>query len=106
MQQVEIHIEGHLDNSWAEWLDGFTFSHTKDETILIGKVKDQAAFYGLIGKLRDLGVKLVSVNSVQQETGNDPLDVSVTKPDEPGDIPDGNTNDSDTLIKQKGENHV
>jgi hypothetical protein len=64
MQRVEIRVEGHLDQTWAEWLDGFTIAHSEqDETILTGKVKDQAALYGLIAKLRDLGVKLVSVNS-------------------------------------------
>lgn len=64
MQRVEIRVEGHLDLTWAEWLDGFTLIHTEcGETILTGKVKDQAALYGLIAKLRDLGVKLVSVNS-------------------------------------------
>ena len=64
MQQVEICVEGHLDLTWAEWLDGFTLTHAeRGETILTGKVKDQAALYGLIAKLRDLGVKLVSVNS-------------------------------------------
>jgi hypothetical protein len=63
MQQVGIRIEGHLDESWAEWLDGFTFSHTEqDETVLTGQVKDQAALYGLIAKLRDLGVRLIAVN--------------------------------------------
>ncbi len=64
MQRVEIHIEGHLDQTWADWLDGFTLTHTEEgETILTGKVKDQAALYGLIAKLRDLGVKLLSVKS-------------------------------------------
>ncbi len=64
MQRVEIRVEGHLDKTWAEWLDGFTLTHTEQgETILSGKAKDQAALYGLIAKLRDLGVKLVSVNS-------------------------------------------
>ena len=64
MQRVEIRIESHLDRAWAEWLDGFTLTHTKEgETILTGEVKDQAALYGLIAKLRDLGVKLVSVKS-------------------------------------------
>ena len=67
MRQVEIRIEGHLDESWAEWLEGFTFSHSEQgETVLTGSVKDQAALYGLIAKLRDLGVKLVSINSVPQ----------------------------------------
>jgi len=64
MQRVEIRVEGHLDQTWAEWLDGFAIAHSEqDETVLTGKVKDQAALYGLIAKLRDLGVKLVSVNS-------------------------------------------
>jgi hypothetical protein len=64
MQRVEIRVEGHLDQTWAEWLDGFNLAHTEqDETVLTGKVKDQAALYGLIGKLRDLGAKLISVNS-------------------------------------------
>jgi len=64
MQHVEIRVEGHLDHTWAEWLDGFNLAHTEqDETVLTGKVKDQAALYGLIAKLRDLGAKLISVNS-------------------------------------------
>ncbi len=64
MQRVEICIEGHLDQTWADWLDGFTLTHTEGgETILTGKVMDQAALYGLIAKLRDLGVKLLSVKS-------------------------------------------
>jgi hypothetical protein len=63
MQQAQIRIEGHLDESWSEWLDGFTLIHIDNgETILTGAVKDQAALYGLIAKLRDLGVKLISVN--------------------------------------------
>ena len=64
MQQVEIRVEGHIDQTWVEWLDSFTLTHTEQgETILTGEVKDQAALYGLIAKLRDLGVKLISVNS-------------------------------------------
>lgn len=65
MQRVEIRVEGHIDVTWAEWLDDFTLSHNKrGETILTGKVKDQAALYGLIAKLRDLGVKLISIKPV------------------------------------------
>jgi hypothetical protein len=63
MQQLEIRVEGHLDETWAEWLDGFVLTHKEPcETTLTGWVEDQAALYGLIGKLRDLGVKLISVN--------------------------------------------
>ncbi len=63
MQQLEIRIEEHLDECWADWLDGFSVTYTdQGETILTGLAKDQAALYGLIAKLRDLGVNLVSVD--------------------------------------------
>ena len=63
MQLVEIRVQGHLDSSWAEWLEGFTFTFSdQDETILTGSVSDQAALYGLIAKLRDLGVNLISLD--------------------------------------------
>ena len=62
MQQVEIKVEGYLDESWAEWLDGLAISHAdQNETVLSGKVKDQSALYGLVAKLRDLGLKLISL---------------------------------------------
>jgi hypothetical protein len=61
MPQVEIRLGGHLDKQWAEWFEDFSITHTEqDETLLIGTVADQAALYGLMGKLRDLGVKLLS----------------------------------------------
>ncbi len=63
MQRVEIHIEGRLDPQWVDWLDGFSLSYAgENETVLCGQVTDQAALYGLIAKLRDLGVTLLSVN--------------------------------------------
>ena len=63
MQWVKIRAKEHLDEQWAEWLDGFTIIHTEqNETILSGPIKDQSALYGLMGKLRDLGVVLLSVD--------------------------------------------
>ena len=63
MQQAEIRIEGHLDEKWAEWFEGFDFTYTEmNDTLLTGCVSDQSALYGLIAKLRDLGVKLITVN--------------------------------------------
>jgi hypothetical protein len=63
MQRAEIRIEGHLDEKWVEWFEGFDFNYTEaGETILTGNVPDQAALYGLIAKLRDLGVKLIAIN--------------------------------------------
>jgi hypothetical protein len=71
MLQVEIRVEGCLDERWSEWLDGLAITHTGTgpnggggETVLTGPIVDQAALYGLIGKLRDLGLALVSVRRV------------------------------------------
>ena len=67
MQIVAIKIKGKVDESWAEWFEGFQLVHQEpDETILTGLVVDQAAFYGLIGKLRDLGLEVLAVNSTEQ----------------------------------------
>lgn len=53
-----------MDQSWSEWFEGFKIEHFEpDETVLTGQVEDQAAFYGLIGKLRDLGLEVTAVNS-------------------------------------------
>jgi len=63
MRQVEIRLEGYLDKKWLDWLEGIAIVHTaQNQTLLSGLVQDQAALYGLIIKLRDLGVKLVSMN--------------------------------------------
>ena len=63
MQQVEIRVKGSLEEHWSEWFQGFELSPSKDgETIMVGEVKDQADLYGLIAKLRDLGLTLVAVN--------------------------------------------
>ena len=72
MSQVEIQVEGHLDPDWADWLEGFTLLHTEDQkTILSGIVSDQSALYGLIGKLRYLGLKLISVHYDESALGED-----------------------------------
>lgn len=63
MQQVEIRVQGCLEDNWSEWFQGFELNPSEEgETILVGEVKDQADLYGLIAKLRDLGLTLVAVN--------------------------------------------
>jgi hypothetical protein len=69
MQQVEIRVKGRIDERWSEWLDGLAIRQVEpDETVLTGPVEDQAALYGLIAKLRDLGLPLSAVNPVQQDS--------------------------------------
>jgi len=64
MQQIEIRIKGEINPQWSEWFGGLTVSHSgSDETILTGRVLDEAALYGIISRLRDLGLKLISLCS-------------------------------------------
>jgi hypothetical protein len=64
----EIRLKGHLDESWADWFDDMTFVHEDDgTTTLRGVIIDQAALHGLLKKIRDLGMPLLSVNLVDSE---------------------------------------
>lgn len=62
MNEYRIHIKGHLDPHWADWFDNLTiFQYEDGTTILTGPIIDQPALYGVIHKLRDLGLELLSV---------------------------------------------
>jgi hypothetical protein len=62
----EIRIKGHLDDMWANRFEGFTLTRdSRGETLLAGLVDDQAALYGLLRKVRDLGMPLISVTRVR-----------------------------------------
>jgi hypothetical protein len=64
-RRYEIRVEGHLGARWAAWFDGLTLTQGSDGTTIIhGPVADQAALHGLLQKIRDLGVPLISVNHV------------------------------------------
>lgn len=64
-QYYEIRIKGHLDLSWADWFDGLMISHEANgETLLTGPLQDQGALHGMLNRLRDLGIQLISVNLV------------------------------------------
>jgi hypothetical protein len=57
-----IRVEGHLDSTWSMWFDGMTLSHdASGDTLLIGDVPDQCALHGLLIKVRDLHLTLVSL---------------------------------------------
>ena len=60
--RYEIRLTGHLDAHWAAWFDGLTVSHEADgATLISGPIADQAALHGLLQRVRDLGLPLVSV---------------------------------------------
>ena len=63
MQEVEILIKGKIDTHWSEWLGGLQITHIgQEQSLLTGSIADQATLYGILTKLRDLDLKLVSVN--------------------------------------------
>ena len=64
MEQVVILIKGHIDRDWSDWLGKLAINHTDDgNTLLSGPIRDQAALYGLLSQLSNLGLHLISVTS-------------------------------------------
>ena len=62
-----IRVSGSLDDKWSDWFDEFTITPQPDgETLLTGPVVDQAALYGLLAKIRDLGLPLLLVQRVEE----------------------------------------
>jgi hypothetical protein len=63
---VEIHIRGQIDKSWGEWLEGLEVCPAAEGmTILRGPIRDQSALYGIIARLRDLGLELLSIEHLE-----------------------------------------
>ncbi len=60
----EIRVAGHLGSSLSQTFEGLATHHANGDTILSGNLVDQAALYGVLMKLRDLGLELISVNRV------------------------------------------
>jgi hypothetical protein len=66
--RYEIRVKGHLDGRWAAWFDGLSLSHESDGTTIIqGPVADQAALHGLLQRVRDIGLSLVSVTRIEPD---------------------------------------
>ena len=69
----QIKIKGHLDQQWTDWFEGLTIALEDDgHTLLTGPVVDQAALHGLLKKVRDLGMPLVSVSRIEPDQADAP----------------------------------
>ena len=78
--RYELRVDGHLHERWVRWFEGFAIGHDDDgTTTLSGPVADQAALHGLLNKVRDLGMTLLSVSVVEDRPGAAPQ--STTPPE-------------------------
>jgi hypothetical protein len=69
MLEVEIIVKRWIDEEWCEWLGGLTVTHSEpNQSLLTGCLPDQAAVYGVISRLRDIGIPLSSVSIKTVET--------------------------------------
>lgn len=67
-RDYQICVKGHLDDHWSEWLGGLTLAQLPDgTTTLTGTIVDRAALYGVLRKLEDMGLLLISVNEVEKD---------------------------------------
>jgi hypothetical protein len=66
-ERYEIRVSGHLDDRWAAWFDGLSLRRETDGlTVIHGPVADQAALHGLLQRVRDIGLPLISVTRVDE----------------------------------------
>ena len=73
IQQYEIRVTGHLGSRWSAWFDGLSLTSEEDGTTVIrGPVVDQAALHGLLQKLRDVGIPLVSLTPLPSGAPTEP----------------------------------
>ena len=71
--QYEIRVKGHLGSRWSAWFDGLSLTSDDDGTTVIrGPVVDQSALHGLLSKLRDVGIPLVSLTQLPPDTPTEP----------------------------------
>ena len=69
MPAYRIRLKEQLDQRWSDWLGGMQVIHeTNGETVLVGEVVDQAALHGLLNKIRDLQLTLISVSPLEMDS--------------------------------------
>jgi len=65
--RYEIRVEGVLDDRWADWFGGFQVSSDGTQTVIFGLLPDQPALHGLLARIRDLGLCLISVRQLDPD---------------------------------------
>lgn len=62
----KIKVQGHLDPKWEDWFDGMEISYEEGNTILTGTIKDESFMHGILNLIRDLNLKLLSINPEEE----------------------------------------
>ena len=71
MPQIKIRVKGQIDQHWSDWFGGLTITHVESgETVLEGSVRDQAELRGILSRLADLALELISVTTLPGEKGD------------------------------------
>ncbi len=68
--KTEIKVQGLLDKEWKDWFDGMDISYKNGDTILSGFIKDASFLHGILNLIRDLNLKLISVNPINEDNTN------------------------------------
>ncbi len=68
--RYQIKVEGKLNTHWKHWFEGMTIEHDKETTVLTGSVVDQSQLHGLLHRIRDLNLTLISVNNLEYQSEN------------------------------------
>jgi len=63
-----IRLKGLLDNSWADWFDGMSFSYEEDSTILEGEVIDNSSLHSILTRIHDLNLTIISLEHIEQDS--------------------------------------
>ena len=88
----QIRVKGHLDNGWSDWLEGLIINREAEGmTLLEASVPDQPALYGLIIRIRDLGLELISVRRLSAVKEENPAGYCLGKEPRPGNESVNNT---------------
>lgn len=60
-------IQDHLDEKWKDWFEGMEITYKGDNTVITGNLKDEAHMHGILNKIRDLNLKIISINPAENQ---------------------------------------